>query len=189
MYLVTAEKVYCISFLLLILDSNMMIWVRKRGAHGERFNYSNSIYGGYIYIEDNWTKMCAVTESVYVMFAPCICAHAWIYPQSCPRPFACSVRIWHCHAGIVAVFWRQGSISFIAALINGWIIVKAIVVMSIINRATDEEKMAFTVIAHRATPAKVWTCGCSRRFKDLHCTSSSEITTVRHVGGWRLGLL
>ena len=53
MYLVTAEKVYCISFLLLILDSNMMIWVRKRGAHGERFNYSNSIYGGYIYIEDN----------------------------------------------------------------------------------------------------------------------------------------
>ena len=142
-----------------------------------------------IYIEDNWTKMCAVTESVYVMFAPCICAHAWIYPQSCPRPFACSVRIWHCHAGIVAVFWRQGSISFIAALINGSIIVKAIVVMSIINRATDKENLAFTVIAHRATPAKVWTCGCSRRFKDLHCTSSSEITTVRHVVGWRLGFL
>ena len=41
------------------------------------------------------------------------------------------------------------------AYINGSIIVKAIVVMSIINRATDEEKMAFTVIAHRATPAKV----------------------------------
>ena len=135
----------------MLLNGGMM------GVSMQSFNYSNSIYGGYIYRlyrRQLNTNVCGdrigLCHVCSMHLCTCMNLSAVLPKTICMfHNFALSCRNRRC------LLTPGKHFIYSCAYINGSIIVKATVVMSIINRATDEEKKTNQWFRHRATPATV----------------------------------